>query len=802
MSEGFKIIAVRVLNGCSDHIRKNLKQNTTFFFYDGYVEGQTLYTLQRKEGYEERCPHLYDIAGSDGDIHIRISALVGKNGDGKSSLIELIIRIVNNFAVSCGFTVDQESLLFINGLRAVLYYEINGSIIAIVCNDKKVQVYKNGIKVFDGNDKADGKNWINKPWAKDIFYTEIINFSLYAYNSLLLKDETAGGKESWIDALFHKNDSYQTPIVLNPMRTEGNIDINREEYLSRQRLMTIFTESSNLEQRKISETQEAVSYRFKVDSNVKLLSKTIGLFFSGHVNDYSEWEIIDTASERSVVDSFTNDKAQMALNRFAEFWEGFGPELMENRYLLSQCCRFLPTMSGYSRNTDLRRYLKKIDKLIQSRMGYYVNHNPRQYYRILYSQDYKALNYSHLNRLAFVLAVWHHLKKKGLVSESLTISEVLEGSHLVKNANILYLLYKTISIIETYTPYKDRGVFQNPKFTLFEDAWDEWLVNKQLRNTIDEILEEDSHRTLKLQQTINYLKGPMTPFDVDENHGNYKIEFDQLQKRIAEAREVIPKGKNIATIKLLLPPVFVGDIMIRQNDHTYSMSELSSGERQRLNTVGSLVYHLRNLDTTVTNANHLSYTNVNVILEEVELYFHPEYQRGYVKFLLEQIERIRLKNIKNINLCFVTHSPFVLSDIPQENVLYIHRGEPAKEKVKLNTFGANIGDLIRNSFFLTDGAMGDFARSFIDKIVVAIRLHKLYAERAKEDVESILLKEDEHEQPYYDFIRKKDGALDEEKLRTQYSYEKLEVMIEMIDEPLVRNVLKKDLEESLMAKQN
>ena len=787
-----------MLNGCSAHICKNLKQNTTFFFYDGFEEGETHYTLQRKEGYVERCPHLYDISGQDGNIHIAISALVGKNGDGKSTLIELIIRIVNNFAVSCGFTVDQESLLFISGLRAVLYYELNGSIIAIVCKDKKVQMYKDGIKVFEGTDSAVEKHWVGKPWANNIFYTEIINFSLYAYNSLLLKEETTGGKESWIDALFHKNDSYQTPIVLNPMRTEGNIDINREEYLSRQRLMAIFTESLNQEQRKISETQEAVSYRFRVDANVKLLSKTIGSFLTGHVNDYSEWEIIDTAPDKKVGDAYTNDKIQTILNRFAGFWEGFGPELIKNRYLLQFGCRYLPRMSGYSRSTDLRRYLKKVDKLIQSGWGYYGNLKPRQYYSFLYSPEYKALNYAHLNRFAFVFAVWKQLQRKGLIDSSLSISEVLKDSRQEKNANILYLLYKIISVIETYSPYKDRGVFQNSKFTLFEDTWEDWLANKQLRITIDEVLEEDSHRTLKLQQTINYLKGPMKPFDVEKNQDYYKIGFEQLQKRIAEAREVIPKGKNIPTIKLLLPPVFAGDIMIKQNDQTYSMSELSSGERQRLNTVGSLVYHLRNLDTAVTNANHLNYTSVNVVLEEVELYFHPEYQRGYVKFLLEQIERIGLKHIKNINMCFVTHSPFVLSDIPQGNVLYLQRGEPAKEKVTLNTFGANIGDLIRNSFFLTDGAMGDFARSFIDRIVVAIQLHKLFAVEKTVDVEQLLQQEGESERPYYDFIRKDDGTIDEEKLRTQYSIENLNVMIDMIDEPLVRNVLKEDLKEVVM----
>jgi len=57
-----------------------------------------------------------------------------------------------------------------------------------------------------------------------------VNYSQYSLN--------AKGAYYWLKPLFHKNDGYKTPIVLNPFRDDGNIDINRELHLAQTRLLT------------------------------------------------------------------------------------------------------------------------------------------------------------------------------------------------------------------------------------------------------------------------------------------------------------------------------------------------------------------------------------------------------------------------------------------------------------------------------------------------------------------------------------------------------------------------------------
>jgi predicted ATP-binding protein involved in virulence len=111
---------------------------------------------------------------------------------------------------------------------------------------------------------------------------------------------------------------------------------------------------------------------------------------------------------------------------------------------------------------------------------------------------------------------------------------------------------------------------------------------------------------------------------------------------------------------------------------------------------------------------------INLILDEIELYFHPEYQRKFISELLKAISRQSLEKIEAINILFSTHSPFILSDLPKSNILMLTEDNANKQSVPgypdKNTFGANIHELLSESFFLSN-SIGDFSKSKIDEIL-------------------------------------------------------------------------------------
>jgi hypothetical protein len=79
--------------------------------------------------------------------------------------------------------------------------------------------------------------------------------------------------------------------------------------------------------------------------------------------------------------------------------------------------------------------------------------------------------------------------------------------------------------------------------------------------------------------------------------------------------------------------------------------------------------------------------------------------------------------LKNINCIFITHSPFILTDIPGVNVLSLEvdgnnlekKSLPKTPGFKIESFGTNIHDLLINGFFMKS-TIGEFAKEKINSL--------------------------------------------------------------------------------------
>lgn len=115
-----------------------------------------------------------------------------------------------------------------------------------------------------------------------------------------------------------------------------------------------------------------------------------------------------------------------------------------------------------------------------------------------------------------------------------------------------------------------------------------------------------------------------------------------------------------------------------------------------------------------------------VFIDEGETTLHPEWQRRLVANLIWFWDKYAT-DIK-AHLIFASHSPILLSDIPKGNVCFLLNREDERirnaEEEDLsnlqNTFGANIFDLYRLTFFLKDGTVGRFAQGKIDDLLSRI----------------------------------------------------------------------------------
>lgn len=93
-----RLIAIRPLGGCKDYVLKCLHVGETYYFCNLFDIAEDGNIVRRTEKDIVAVENLYQINGSP--TKLMITAIVGKNGDGKSSIVELMMRLINNYAVS------------------------------------------------------------------------------------------------------------------------------------------------------------------------------------------------------------------------------------------------------------------------------------------------------------------------------------------------------------------------------------------------------------------------------------------------------------------------------------------------------------------------------------------------------------------------------------------------------------------------------------------------------------------------------------------------------------------------------
>lgn len=694
-SRGFKLIGIKLYSPNNENaiyhakmMQKSLYGREDWLYInDGFsisgdVENGFNVAIQ-----EDAFDSEFLLYSSEHGVKVSISAIVGQNGTGKSTIIDMILRTLNNLSAAIlGETFNYSSAQHLHYIEHVY-----ASVAVYLDHEVKILTVKGrnvSISTIDENDHCDTAKILKEPFDGEVdeplkyqkgkhaylsewFYTIVSNYSLYAYNyrdydsertSVAKLKRLYGDIEHlkqedcfWLKGVFHKNDGYQTPVVVHPMREEGYINASKENMLGKNNLVNL-------------------AFYEVLETNVE--GKTIHEFPLRIINNTYE-----------VVGFTFKYKDENEYEGFEELYLG---------KLLSA-----------NKNKDEKEYLKQ---------RFVSMINP-------------------------ICKFW--AKQMRLI-----LNENVESLPNLKRQAWEYVAYKTLKIIQTYKPY--------------ERDW-KWLIGNcyqenQIERYIHDLLGDQTHRTKKLRQQLAFLvflgtegyyaiqADVVLANDIDvfikENEGKFFYESEKKRNKPTT-------NFKFQKEDLLPPPIADVTLMIvkREDKKTFESNPksvglipftgLSSGERQIAYTLGNVLYHLVNLNSTLHDVSiekeHLSflkYHHVCMLMDEVELYYHPDLQRKFVKLLLDSITSVPLDNIYDINITLVTHSPFVLSDIPQSNILCLQKGE--SESRQGQTFGANIVDLLNESFFL-QGTIGDIAQSCINEVVEFYFKHRRYQESLREN---------------------------------------------------------------------
>ncbi len=568
---------------------------------------------------------------------INIQAIIGKNGSGKSSIMDLMYMAINNFAFLFinGFDTNDNSehLFYIPGVYVSLYYSENEDIYIIKCSGNVIEfsfnnsiIYKFELGKFNNSLDLERQNI-----AEKLFYSIVSNYSLQSfipdnYNGIVTQKKDGkleDTEESWINQVFNKNDQYVRPLVLNPYRGDGILNLSREMNLSKDRLISSLIYSK--EQKK----SEIIPFEYELD----------------HI-DYR----------------FNSSFLLTKINHY------FREDYINNEYLLTKDDK---------------------EKFIYNEM----KDNDELFHSIV---DFFGINRS--------------ITKSVNQFFQLELQTTEKLSEVQKNA-IVYLLYKMFWISRKYNAYKkyyNAFSFKSGKlFMLDEKLFQEFALKIQIR--------DGSHVVKKAHRIYSFLKIS------DQVNDTFEYLNDYLWRIKRQTSIVSPFA-----IDWTLPPsIFSYELFLKKKDDSLvNYRNLSSGQIQLLQTISVHLYHIGNVISNLRNTintRSIKYNKINLVFDEVEICFHPEFQRIFIKYLISMIENLNVLNDCAINIFILSHSPFILSDIPKGRVLYLEDGKMDVAKAQKSTFAGNIGQMVYDSFYM-ESSIGAFAEDKLRKLIE----HKMF----------------------------------------------------------------------------
>lgn len=168
---------------------------------------------------------------------------------------------------------------------------------------------------------------------------------------------------------------------------------------------------------------------------------------------------------------------------------------------------------------------------------------------------------------------------------------------------------------------------------------------------------------------------------------------------------------------------------------------LSTGEKAILNLYSRVFYALNELDSDVYNRNEIN--NIILIIDEGDLGLHPQWQKRYIHDLINYL--CNAYSTKRFQIILTSHSPFIISDLPASNIIFLKKDTEGKCQVVENpladkkpTFAANIHTLLADSFFIEGGLIGDWAKIKINEVIEDLIANKPISDARKKQIKNII----------------------------------------------------------------
>lgn len=150
----------------------------------------------------------------------------------------------------------------------------------------------------------------------------------------------------------------------------------------------------------------------------------------------------------------------------------------------------------------------------------------------------------------------------------------------------------------------------------------------------------------------------------------------------------------------------LAEVISRMPASRINWDQVSSGQKAYLNLFSSIWNALRKQK----NVDKL------ICIDEGDLYLHPKWQLEFVQKLTKILPQLATGEVQII---ITTHSPLLVTDLPGQCLSILKKNKEGKiiATSGIQTFGANIYDIYRDSFGIETQKTGNLSQEYINDII-------------------------------------------------------------------------------------
>ncbi len=336
--------------------------------------------------------------------------------------------------------------------------------------------------------------------------------------------------------------------------------------------------------------------------------------------------------------------------------------------------------------TEVGLFTLNLQEILYENSNIFRNIDKRVYFsHYKYQLDFSILRKNIENDKFYIKAIEN--------SNSYPVSQMLKFI-IISRWKSSFIFGKEVNILIK----KNRSIFKKNDFTLDDYS----MINNQFNNKFTRIDEYDIENIEKFIQKFQHKKNYIWI-----SNKFYKINEKEEHIFFSYWRFFFYFSINF----------------YKDKEEKIGYLSLSSGEREYIKLLVNYIYMFTKSDKNF------------YFFDEVDLSLHPNWQKRLLYDLIYYMEKFNSN--KKIQLIFSTHSPFLLSDLPNENIIFLKDGQQDND-IDIDTFGANIHTLLSHGFFMKDGLMGEFAKNKINDVIKVLNSKQRVSKKRQQYYKNII----------------------------------------------------------------